>query len=62
VAPAPVVLIHITRHPKGPRLHVCGLRIHHGSFGVALSLLGLALVWHDLHDWPWPIHDPKDTA
>lgn len=32
-------------------------RLHHGSAGAALVLLGAALAFHDRHDWPWPFVD-----
>lgn len=55
----------IGRHPWGPRVYVAGLRVHHGSTGVALAVAGLArrdrrlvviaaaLICHDAHDFPW---------
>jgi len=39
------------------RLYVFGARIHHGAFGLALSVIGVALVIHDRADWPFRIRD-----
>lgn len=55
----------IVRHPRGPRVYVVGLRIHHGSAGCALALVGVArhqlwlaaiaaaMILHDAGDFPW---------
>lgn len=55
----------VVRHPNGPRVYVAGLRVHHGSAGCALALIGLtrrnlvltaiatAMVVDDLSDFPW---------
>lgn len=55
----------IVRHRCGPRVYVAGMRIHHGSAGCALALVGLArrdlvltaagmaMVVDDLSDFPW---------
>ena len=55
----------VVRHPYGPRLYVAGVRIHHGSAGCALALIGLArrnllltaiaaaMVADDVGDFPW---------
>ena len=55
----------VIRHPRGPRVYVAGLRIHHGSAGLAAALVGLAVgspplviaavvaVAHDGADFPW---------
>jgi hypothetical protein len=39
------------------RLYVFGARVHHGAVGVALSVIGLALVIHDRADFPFPLRD-----
>ena len=41
----------------GPRVYIRGRRIHHGLTGAVLATLGLALMLHDRHDWPWPLAD-----
>jgi hypothetical protein len=55
----------IVRHPWGPRVYLVGLRVHHGSAGCALALVGLArrrlwvaaiaaaMIVHDAGDFPW---------
>lgn len=55
----------VVRHPWGPRVYVGGLRVHHGSAGLALAFLavlakrpglaaiGVAGVVHDRADFPW---------
>lgn len=55
----------VVRHPHGPRVYVGGVRLHHGSAGCALGvaalasrrrwlgLVALALVAHDVRDFPW---------
>jgi hypothetical protein len=55
----------IVRHPRGPRLYVAGLRVHHGSAGLAVAAAAVALrrpsvaaaalvaVAHDRADFPW---------
>ncbi len=52
-----------------PRLHILGLRVHHGLTGVVLAVAGLAsrrrglfavgalLTLEDFHDWPWSLFD-----
>jgi hypothetical protein len=64
----------ILRHPSGPRVYVANRRIHHGSAGCALALLGLArghllltiagaaLVADDRADFPWRDCDNHDSA
>lgn len=54
-------VVHIQRHPNGPRVYVAGQRLHHGATGCllvaigrrhrALMLAALALVAHDRNDW-----------
>ena len=39
------------------RLYVFGARIHHGGVGLVLSVIGLALVFHDRADWPFSLRD-----
>lgn len=55
----------ILRHPYGPRVYIANRRIHHGTAGCALALLGvsrhrllltlagLAMVADDWADFPW---------
>lgn len=43
-------VLRITQHPTGPRLWICGHRVHHGLTGVLLVLAGVALAAHDRHD------------
>lgn len=59
--------LRVERHPKGPRVYVLELRIHHGLAGAALvglgvvrrdrrvAALGLALIADDIRDFPWPL-------
>lgn len=54
---------HIENHPDGPRVWLCGQRIHHGAVGALLAAacaathrrsgvtLGTILMVHDAHDW-----------
>lgn len=55
-------LVAIRSYPQGPRVWVCGQRLHHGATGCVLAALcarrhrrlalaALALVIHDRHDW-----------
>lgn len=52
----------VRRYPQGPRVWVCGQRVHHGASGLILAgllarrrrrLAALALAWAatDWHDW-----------
>lgn len=55
----------VLRHPHGPRVYVAGRRVHHGSAGAVLAILGarthrpiltalgLVGVIHDRADFPW---------
>ena len=61
-------LLELERHPNGPRLRVCGQRVHHGAIGLALSasrqpalrLLGLLLELDDYHDRAvWFVRGPQ---
>jgi hypothetical protein len=59
----------VVRHPRGPRVYVAGRRLHHGATGCGLAIagatthrrlvaaLGLALVVHDVRDFPWRDRD-----
>lgn len=59
----PKFLVHLHRHPNGPRVWLCGQRVHHGAVGVLLAAasaptghwfgvaLATVLVAHDRHDW-----------
>jgi hypothetical protein len=51
-----VRLVDLHRHEHGPRVFVFGRRSHHGLAGVALLVIGVALIIHDRHDWPWIPH------
>lgn len=42
---------------KGRRVHIIGRRVHHGLAGLLLAAVGLALMLHDRHDFPWGTHD-----
>lgn len=47
--------VRIVPHRKGRRLYLFGRRVHHGSFGLSLIVLGLRLVIGDRRDFPfWP--------
>lgn len=39
-------LVHVQRHPAGPRLWIAGQRVHHGATGCALMLAALRLRRH----------------
>jgi hypothetical protein len=64
----------VVRHPWGPRIYVAGRRVHHGSAGVAIGLLGLvsrnpllgvaglAMVADDISDFPWRDSDNHAPA
>ena len=55
----------VIHHPRGPRVYVAGLRIHHGSAGLAVAAAGIVVgnpilmiagaiaVAHDWRDCPW---------
>jgi hypothetical protein len=53
-----VGILPLIRVTSCRKLYFLGLRIHHG--GVCAIAVGLALVgvWHDRHDFPWPLRDP----
>lgn len=63
----------VVRHPSGPRLYVLGRRVHHGSAGAGVALValavrrprlvvaGLALMAHDVQDFPWRDRDNHET-
>lgn len=56
-------MLQIHRYPGGPRVYVGRHRVHHGTVGCALAIvgawthsrtvlaIGVALVVHDSHDW-----------
>lgn len=59
-----MTLVAIRSYPQGPRVWVCGQRLHHGATGCALvaaalgrrkprtlALIGCLLALHDRHDW-----------
>lgn len=35
------------------RVYIFGRHLHHGLDGLVLIVVGLALVIHDFHDWPF---------
>jgi hypothetical protein len=37
------------------RVHVLGLRVHHGLVGVGAVLVGAILIAHDRADFPWSL-------
>lgn len=55
----------VLRHPSGPRVYLAGRRVHHGSSGIAVLVVGLACgsptavaagiaaVIHDRKDFPF---------
>ena len=57
--------IRVDRHPAGPRVYLAGVRVHHGTAGLAAivsypvhrrrSVLaaGLAALAHDFQDFPF---------
>lgn len=71
-------MIAVDRHPKGPRLYVGGLRVHHGLTGAALAaagakarrrpigraliVLGATLIAHDRKDFPFSPFDNHDRS
>ncbi len=63
-------MLRLDRNPHGPRLYLCGLRVHHGLSGLVLAAIGacvhsralvavgtLALA-DDWRDFPFPLRDP----
>ncbi len=62
-------MLRIEHHPNGPRLYVGSLRFHHGLTGSLVlvgalashhpraALVALLVVAHDLHDFPWRLHE-----
>lgn len=65
---APVELI---AHPRGPRLYLGGLRVHHGSAALVAALIlaasnhrlwaaaALGICAHDARDFPWRDRDNR---
>jgi len=53
VSEAHVRAVRIAPHPKGRRLYLFGRRVHHGSFGLSLIVLGARLIAADWRDRPW---------
>ena len=66
-------MLHVIRHPNGPRVWIFGQRVHHGMTGCLLLAwsakfrrrrrliagLGLALCAHDRADWrAWFAREP----
>lgn len=45
------------RVTRSRRVYIGRHRIHHGAFGLALTVVGAALAWHDRRDWPFPFAD-----
>lgn len=45
------------RVTRSRRVYVGRHRIHHGAFGVALTLIGVLCAYHDRRDYPWPFID-----
>jgi hypothetical protein len=57
-------VFHLQHHPNGPRVWICGQRVHHGAVGVIAAAacaatrhpagiaIAAALVVHDAHDLP----------
>lgn len=43
-------MLRLTFHATGPRVHILGKRVHHGSFGLVLAVVGALLAWHDRDD------------
>jgi hypothetical protein len=53
----------VRRYPQGPRVWLCGQRVHHGATGCvaaavlaakgrySLALVALVAAAHDRHDW-----------
>lgn len=39
------------------RVYVGRYRLHHGAFGVALTIFGTLMAYHDRRDWPFPFID-----
>lgn len=35
------------------RVYFRGRRVHHGLVGAMMMAVGVVLVWHDRHDFPW---------
>ncbi|MGH2954679.1 MAG: hypothetical protein ACRD2Z_03265 [Thermoanaerobaculia bacterium] len=66
-------MIRVSRHPRGPRLYVLGLRCHHGLAAMVGSALAALVPWrtaralgygamvaleaHDARDFPYRDRD-----
>lgn len=35
------------------QVYLCRYRVHHGGAGLILTIVGLALMYHDRSDYPW---------
>lgn len=44
-------LFHYDSHHR--RIYVFGRHLHHGLDGIVLIVIGVVLVIHDFHDWPF---------
>lgn len=46
-------IFHITPGRHHHRVYFFGRHLHHGFDGLIMIVIGLALVIHDLNDWPF---------
>lgn len=51
--------VRVLRYDKRlKRLWICGIRSHHGAWGVFFVLLGVWAIWDDRKDFPWMSDNP----
>lgn len=67
-----MTVVCVRRYPAGPRVWVCGQRVHHGATGLVLAALlhkrrhfaaaCLLACLHDRHDWrAWFVRERTPT-
>lgn len=53
------VVIRVTCHPRGHRLHILGLRVHHYHAAIASIAIGIYLLARDWPDFTDAVHSWK---